>query len=159
MGRDTKFWKSRSREFKPVIVDGKRFLKRRSSTTKMSEVFSWSEMKMSTFNTKRFDCWHGNYTLWWHDYNHGTYNVMTWLPSWYLHCDDLTTIIVTTPWWHDNHHGTYTVVTLLPSWYLHGSDLTAGMGYTLTWKINMFFFLPGWDTGQLQGDGGLNILE
>ena len=90
-------------------------------------------------------------------YVYSSYFVVTTLTvvtlTWYLHCDDLTSIVPTLRWhgylhgkytndltnivvhtlcWHD-YHGTYTEVTWWPSWYLHWGDMTTNMVPTLWW--------------------------
>ena len=53
-------------------------------------------------------------TLWWVDYHHGTYMVVTWLPSWYLHYGGMTTIMgPATLWGYDYQHGTITTISKL----------------------------------------------
>ena len=101
-------------------------------------------------------------TVWWHDYCHGTYTMVTWLLTWYLHCDNLTSIVLPTlsdmitnmvhgTWlWLDFHCGTYAVVTWLPLWYLHCGDVTTIMITTLWWldshcgAYTVVTWLPPW---------------
>ena len=68
-------------------------------------------------------------------YVYSSYFVVTTLAvvtlTWYLHCDDLTSI-VPTPRWHGYLHGRYTVMTWQILWYIHCADMTT-MVPTLRW--------------------------
>ena len=71
--------------------------------------------------------------LWWHDYQHGTNPVVTWLLAWDVHCGDMTAIMIPTWLRHYYHHRIFIVVAWLPLWYLHCGDMTTIMLPTLWW--------------------------